>query len=114
MKDKTPPGKAPAFPNNFIFFVFPRPLLKRRRHLGQQLADFQMLRTDSFAFGAADAFRGLTVAASGQTVFIVIFGVPTVKSFPRVQGRKHIRYQDCFWTLIFLNAIAAGRTGNQI
>ena len=54
------------------------------------------------------------MSSSRDDIVVVISGIPVVESFMCVQCGKQIRDTDAPGTFIFLNAVAAGGTGNQI
>ena len=89
-------------------------VIERCRHPGEQVADFQMLRTYPFTFPAFDTVRCPSMSVSGYNVVIIIPGIPVMKGFMRIQRRKEIRNADSFRAFAFFDTIPAGSTRDQI
>ena len=51
---------------------------------------------------------------AGDDVVVVVPGIPVVKSLMGILCGKQVRNTDSFWTFTFFDAVAAGRTGDQI
>ena len=72
-----------------------------------------MLGADLFAPAAADARGGLAVAAPGGDA-VIHAAVPVVERLVGVHGGEDVRNQDVLRAVILLDAVAAGRAGNQV